>query len=436
MTIRCTDGRQNLSSAVLRAALSGLLLVVQSPTGSLTPPASALDAPISSAAAEAGFAIATNSTLTPRVSLPTSHGHGHANSPQWDEAFLGLLSVAVWKLPSARRALLTSRCICIYSPPVPSPGLPSADASFRQETRAGETNAVAAVAAVLRRLYHPQPSVRRLASRIAIRLAFDPPSMFSPLLAMISLPSPLPQWLHGVSTPYRGGDRSHSESFRNDGTGVGSVIEGLQFGAVEERDRVRSHHGLNRDYHRGGDSGGDIECCACLAPDGLNVPSLVLEAYPRVVAWAGSCSCHGDGGEAGNDRALALTSAKREEGSGIAPRGDNARRGRGDNYCRSVGFGDIDNGRRERLLCLDLAADQWRLSCRRRVQDQQQQQQERLRQGSDEQEIEQRWPQHHQVEPEAVVAGRISEALGGASRRSEFSSAMAVARAWMLAGDM
>lgn len=344
---------QDLSSAVLRAAMSGLLLLVPSPTGSMIPPAST---PNNSAVT--GFDIAANA-------IPTSLGHGHAHSPQWDEAFLGLLSVAVWKLPSVRRALLTCGSIFVSS----SHGVHSADASFRQETRAGETDTVAAVAAVFCRMYHPYPSVRRLASSIAIRLAFDPPSIFSP---MISLPSP---WLHRVSIPCRGGDRIYGESFGKDG----SAVEGLQFRAVEER------------------AGGDIECFACLALGGLNVPPLVLKAYPRVVAWAVSCSCRGDGDEAENDLALALTAP-----GCIIPSG---------------GKGNVDDGRRERLLCLDLAADQWGLLCRRR---------ERF----------QGFEEHH---VEVGVARRVSEvgeALEGASRRSEFSSALAVARAWMLAEDM
>lgn len=359
---------QDLSSAVLRAAMSGLLLVAPR-----APSSRATNTPASSAA-ETGFDIASNSTLT-------SLGDGHAHSPQWDEAFLGLLSVAVWKLPSVRRALLTFRYIGISS----SPDGHSADASLRQETRTGETDTIAAVAAVFRRLYHPQPSVRRLASRIAIRLAFDPPLIFSPMIS-----------LHGVSTPYRGGDR-------NDRTRVGSIIEGLQFGAVEERDIVDVAD------HRGG---GDIKCCGCLALEGLNVPLLVLKAYPRVTAWAVNCSCRGEGSEAGNDLALTLT-ADKIDCRKLGPGCNIPREGKRENkYCMS------GNGQRERLLCLDLAADQWRVLCRRR---------ERLQQGSDE----------HYVE--AGVAGRVlevGEALGGASRRSEFSSAMAVARAWMLAGDM
>ena len=129
----------------------------------------------------------------------------------------------------------------------------------------------APVAAVLRRLYHPRPSVRRLASLIAVRLAFDAAAFFSPLL------------LPGCRRV------SHEEAVE------GGVATRVRYCA-----RCGSCGGGGGDGGGGGSGsggGGGGDGCGVnggsgcgekfLDGDGFVVPTMVVQAYPRLKEWAG-----------------------------------------------------------------------------------------------------------------------------------------------------
>ncbi|CAM9181579.1 unnamed protein product, partial [Sphacelaria rigidula] len=131
------------------------------------------------------------SFLLPKSALPTpwTSSAGTANNKNSEEVFLGLLWTAVWKFPPVRLTLAkgggsgnridseeVGRCVVGYS-------------MFWGIT--GEMVATA----VLRRLFDTRPAVRRLASRIAVRVAFDAPTFFS-----VFAPSPSP--LSSVAVRY------------------------------------------------------------------------------------------------------------------------------------------------------------------------------------------------------------------------------------------
>lgn len=247
----------------------------------------------------------SESKSTARAALPSSPRNGH----QWEEAYLGLLWAAVWKLPPARHSLLlpstSSASPSLRHAPGPThlapvfgepaggvgggvsrDGVVRDGGSDRQGwaafARRGSGNArngapgddpvlrgdgaspLVIVAAVLRRLYHPRPSVRRLATRIAIRLAFDARCFFSPLSG---LPPP-PLASAGCSD--RGGGR-------REGGGRGGCCE--CGGGCASR-------GNGADGDASGVDGGNH-------PDVFAVPTIVLRAYPRLAEWSSSV-----GGEA------------------------------------------------------------------------------------------------------------------------------------------
>lgn len=120
----------------------------------------------------------------------------------WDEAFLGLLLAAVRQFAPVRRYLLAacsgydsagwSRTaepeLAVVTPLAGSPPPGHLSPSRKGATAAAAVVAPNALPAVLRRLYHPRPSVRRLAGSVAVRLAFDSPSFFSPLDCTLESP--------------------------------------------------------------------------------------------------------------------------------------------------------------------------------------------------------------------------------------------------------
>lgn len=264
----------------------------------------------------------------PSVTPPqnTNFRAGSASTPpgsgyEWEEAYLGLLWAVVWKLSPARHALLPSDSLASSMQGSATPslahvtpvvgdaggGVLSSDGgsdhlglSFRRGTErdngvtppggggrepvprgygARASPSVVAVAAVLRRLYHPRPSVRRLASRIAVRLAFDAPCFFSPLLLGGCLVRP---------PPSRG-----SPGCCCNGSGGGD-------GAGGSGDRYVD--GICHDCGGGGDGGGGGRAiggngaCGNASgdddsgdnPDIFAVPTVVLRAYPRLMEWGGS----------------------------------------------------------------------------------------------------------------------------------------------------
>jgi len=165
---------------------------------------------------------------------------------QWDEAFLGLLSAAVWKLAGVRRPLVGAFAVTrqgLEAGAGSAAALMSSSAQVTSTTAPAAAVAVVAIGAVLRRLYHPKPSVRRMAGSIAVRLAFDGPSFFSPLAL------------------------------------VGGIIRGVD---LEESDA-------------GGGGGGRVVSLG----DGFELPGMVVQAYPRLmelVVDSGSRGGVGGGG--------------------------------------------------------------------------------------------------------------------------------------------
>ena len=265
-----------------------------------------------------------------------------------------------------------------------------------------------AVAAVLRRLYHPRPSVRRLASRVAIRMAFDPPVMFSPLLA--------------ASSPSMRGVPACSGC----GEGVGAYKR-LQVEAVAEGAWMRSCS----DHARDGESRGAVARGSTdrwgPSLDGFRVHPMVLRAYPRLGEWVTICSRRGDldGCRDISTLKTSLLTAEAEQGGDVS-RCDGRREGRigncSDWYCGLDSCPDRCGG------VIGLAAAEWRVLRRR------QHRRKRPGEGQGEGEGESSSSGGDAAAPEAV-ANRLAEALRGASRRSQFLSAMAGARAWMLAGE-
>lgn len=168
--------KQDLCEDVLRAALSGLL----------PPPLpSALSSGPNEDQAEQPWPSPPPPCPLPLSSAPngpggggSGGGGGHGRGGKlgdhhWDEAFLGLLSAAVWNFAAVRRPLVGAAAAVAGQGLAAGAG--SAAGAF------SSSSVVAAAEAVLRRLYHPRPSVRRLAGSIAVRLAFDGPSFFTPL---------------------------------------------------------------------------------------------------------------------------------------------------------------------------------------------------------------------------------------------------------------
>lgn len=449
------------------------------------------------------------------------------NDHQWEETYLGLLWVAMWKLPPARHSLLlpsassASSSLChapgptrlapVFGEPAGGGGVGGGGVSRDGVLRDGvvgdggsDRQGLAAfprrgsgkardgapgdepvprgdgasplviVAAVLRRLYHPRPSVRRLASRIAVRLAFDARCFFSPL--------------SGLPPPPRAsaacGDRGGG---RGEGGGRGGCCE--CGGGCASR-----ANGADGD-DSGVDSGNH--------PDVFAVPTIVLRAYPRLVEWSTSVGSDAlldavstvsaidmpremrrnggskaDFSRAGGPRLVELND--RPGGGSAGDGGGDGSKGGGSNYCadgcgREVGTrcchragavrGSLD------VCCLNdsssggdggsstgdvpatttqyrcvavsavygspgvggdgtampgfvrLAPGEWELLTRKRnrggVSEALARRSERGGAGE---------------EPVSVVVDSLVEALRRAGRRSEFSAAMSVTRAWMLAG--
>lgn len=327
-------------------------------------------------------------------------------SGQWEEAFLGLLWAAVWKFSPVRVDLL-------------------------DETKA---SAAAAATAVLRRLYHTKPSVRRLASRIAVRLAFDGASHFAPLFL-----SPLQLGVKPRRTPVhaRGGA----------GLGVGPSMQWTQ---TETRCSGR------RDY--------SVDLCGFVHDDeAFVVPPLVLMAYPRLGDWGDGSECNSDdfgdprqrlyelpgaldrGGWRGSRLPTPTRSGRRKcsplafpplivyNDSSGAHEGGAGRGGVEDadnvsalasgtlGYAAERGADVGLNSDPHTPLFLQLAAAEWELLVPARTRGA----------GSN--------GAGAQVEGLSVagpdfVARRLGQALQGAVRRADFACAMLATRAWMVAG--
>ncbi|CAM9479583.1 unnamed protein product [Scytosiphon promiscuus] len=387
---RSGEEESNICDGVLGAALSGLLPPPPSPprphdAGTddqteqpwLSPPhPSPLPAPAS-------------------MSSPSGRGpsgrrtRGGFGDHQWDEAFLGLLSVAVWQFVDVRRSLLGATapsggadgdCSQPAALKKRGPGrgavAPAFEQAARNATAAETANArvLPAVTAILRRLYHPRPSLRRLAGSIAVRLAFDTPSFFSPLADAATscrtcccCPSP-------NQCP---GSCGCDDDRDDDGADV--------FSGGDDCDVMAVHEGA------------------------FVVPPMVLEAYPFLAGVVKARSSRGgDGGEkyaACEGGSLGLS---RSSGSDIAPNRSHRR------YPSCPG---------RHPSFRHLVASEWGLlhTIRHRQSgrfpDQQKPGRETL-----------------PVEPDfASVAHRLAGALEGAGRRSEFATAMLEARTWMLA---
>lgn len=180
----------------------------------------------------------------------------------WDETFLGLLLAAVREFAPVRRYLLAACSGCesgswsrtaepelaAVTPLAGSPALRPLSPTRKGATAAAVV-APNALPAVLRRLYHPRPSVRRLAGSIAVRLAFDSPSFFSPLECTLESPP---------------------------SSGVGQ----------------------DSDHECGGGGRCRVDGVASLG-EGFSVPRMVLDAFPRLAELTreGTSSCGGGGSE-------------------------------------------------------------------------------------------------------------------------------------------
>lgn len=195
----------------------------------------------------------------------------------WDEAFLGLLLAAVREFAPVRRYLLAACSGCRSggwsrtAEPELAAVTPLAGSSalgHLSPSRKGATAAAVvapnALPAVLRRLYHPRPSVRRLAGSVAVRLAFDSPSFFPPLECTLESPP---------------------------SSGVGQ----------------------DSDHECGG--GG---CCraggVANLGEGFLVPRMVLEAFPRLVELTREGASSGGGGS--ENRGGTSSPSRRDKNSG------------------------------------------------------------------------------------------------------------------------
>lgn len=123
------------------------------------------------------------------------------------------------------------------------------------ESESGVVEAGATVAAVCSRLYDTRPSVRRLASRVVIRLAFDGPSCF---LALCSGSSSRPGVMPWTRDHRQQQQQQHAlRAFGNDNDN-------------QTNDPDHNHHEIVRVYSH---------------PDVFAVSSMVVRAYPQLLRW-------------------------------------------------------------------------------------------------------------------------------------------------------
>lgn len=403
----------NICDGVLRAALSGLLPSRPLPHASSS--GNQNEEPWPSPPRPFPFpAPASLSSATGREP-GNRRDRGGFGDHQWDEAFLALLSAAVWEFADVRRSLLGvsaprgggggggnwfhtveqqkgrpgsgvvapafEQDATLPRAAQTSASVPSRhDDSAASETGSEDTRAAIAVAAILRRLYHPRPSVRRLAALIAVRLAFDAPSFFSPLA--------------GTST----------SCCRMDCCRPGECPGSCDCGDdhnIDDDDHDDSFGALK------GDGGGNF--MAARNADTFVVPSMVLKAYPLLGEFAKASSNRGAGdqGEESGDACgcCCHSDCSSRRSSKVAPRNCLSQRHR---------WSPVRSFRH-------LVAREWSLLQNLR----------RRRQQSD-----QEPPTRHvvPVEPHySFVAPRLAGELQGAGRRSEFAAAMLEARTWMLA---
>lgn len=303
-----------------------------------------------------------------------SAGGGGFGNYQWDEAFLGLLSAAVWTLPAVRCSLVAANAEAEEDGATP-PG--AARTAVRTDITGGPAGVAAAVVAVLRRLYHPRPSVRRLASSVAVRLAFDSPSFFSALDC------------------------------------CGDVVRG---GSVS-----LSQDGIGNDDCSGGEGGGGMVRLG----DGFAVPRMVLDAYPRLMELDGSGDGGGGGGDVngrgGDERVGLRATAVYQHGE----QGQNGNRSDVDDPVGSLRIGHAASA----LAFEHLVASEWALLLQN-LSSNDAQSQEEQEGGQPPQDARAREPRHC-----SVLAPELAAAIQRAGRRSEFAAAMLEARAAMLSGS-
>lgn len=322
------------------------------------------------------------SSSAPNGSNGRGRGGGGFGDHQWDEAFLGLLSAAVWRLPAARISFLAvtagaaatrytrraagagQEATATTASAIHGGGGTGAGAGGRASAPGAAGDAAAVTAAVLRRLYHPRPSVRRLAGSIAVRLAFDCPSFFSALGC---------------------------------GGGGGDVLSG---GCASSRSQ---DCGVGGDDDGGGDDGGGMVSLG----DGFAVPRMVLEAYPRLVELTGSGGGGGgvDGGDSNDRRATAVYGHDQHDMGGS---GSSSTPG------TSFSFEHLVSSEWALLLHELASTDDARSE------------------GEEYGQTSQGAREHRHCR---AVAPELAGAIGRAGRRSEFAAAMLEARALMLAGS-
>lgn len=326
---------------------------------------------------------------------------------------------------------------------------------------------MSAASAVLQRVYHPRPSVRRLASRIAVRLAFDMPSFFYPL----GLASPLAE----------GGIANRDRAFCCGSVNGANDVRGHRIERGERKDASAI------DISYSAVSKGNLGLHCVLGGGEQNnldlfvVPVMVLKAYPRLRECgndAGSVSEGGEirrrfkafpdtaqgeeipvskpellrryyGGRTDGSPSLPTSHLLSVQGSVHAP-GDRPAEENGER-CRDGGrfpltrHGDgciiqrdsggtrvgCSNGSGSRSnsssnittsLCVWLAAEEWGLLKRNRA-----------RSGA----LRETEPCARSDGEEAghtAIVARLVSALQSAGRRAEFGAAMLATRAWILAG--
>lgn len=294
MSMRCFILDQDLCKVVLRAALSGIL---SSPTPREQ----------------------TIPSYPKYTSKPVSVGHGDFRS---EEAFLGLLWAVVWKFPSVRSVLLQGAALELderveimgaesarttvetaryqTSPVDEIPrgtgrtvGTGSTASSNGHsngstvDTRWTDKKAEAIDGAsrfpplveVLRRLYHPRPSVRRLASRIAVLVAFDTPSFFAPLTDSSAFLK------RGIGVD--GSDCGALFASKSIGGGEPESLNGPAESYVNLVDgEPRSGGGLDVDCSHSDEVEGEGDLPGSRVQTAFfNVPELVMKAYPRLREW-------------------------------------------------------------------------------------------------------------------------------------------------------
>ncbi|CAM9944307.1 unnamed protein product, partial [Ectocarpus sp. 4 AP-2014] len=262
-------GEEDLCERVLSAALSGLLPrpppLPSSPIPSRSdgdrsedpwpspPPPCPLPGFPSAAAASPGTVVAGGRS-----------GRSGFGEHLWDEAFLGLLLAAVREFAPVRRYLLASGSGCesggwsrTAEPELALAAGSPAPGHFSRSRKGATAWAVVApnaLPAVLRRLYHPRPSVRRLAGSIAVRLAFDSPSFFSPLECTLESP---PSSRVGQDSDHEpgGGGRCHVGGVASLGKGFSVPMMVLEaFPRLAELTREGTSSGGGGSENTGGDS--------------------------------------------------------------------------------------------------------------------------------------------------------------------------------------